>query len=208
MRKRRIIFNHTHSRTQGRNIHLSTHKTSPTIRPNLSRKHKPHPDMVTTSESNSASTSQSRLSALSATLPSNPTSSTSPLVASLPVSNVPPLYTTPPLLPNNSPPSRTTRDQAATVECVLPFITGTSDGVRPRFNDAGVPPLAKQMHVAFARDSMERLPAPYVGYDAARPWLVYWSVAALASLGCLEEQVPGMVESGLGLGEVRQLRDR
>lgn len=78
-----------------------------------------------------------------------------------------------------------------------------------------MPPLMKKEHAEFARDTIEeKMPGGYVGYDAARPWIVYWGTTALGVLGELEggaEEVGGS-QGGLAREQRRRanrtLRDK
>jgi hypothetical protein len=38
-------------------------------------------------------------------------------------------------------------------------------------------------HIDFLRDALGEHPAPFVGIDASRPWMVYWSLMGLHLLG-------------------------
>jgi protein farnesyltransferase subunit beta len=51
--------------------------------------------------------------------------------------------------------------------------------------------LLKKRHVQFLRDGVveEGLPETYVGLDASRPWLLYWSLHALDLLDALDEEL-------------------
>jgi protein farnesyltransferase subunit beta len=45
------------------------------------------------------------------------------------------------------------------------------------------PPLLREAHVPFLRASLRRLSPGHCSLDAARPWLVFWTVHSLALLG-------------------------
>nr|POE47173.1 protein farnesyltransferase subunit beta [Quercus suber] len=72
------------------------------------------------------------------------------------------------------------RDQV-TSQC-LPLLTGRDTQGLPR-NSHGLPHLLRAKHARFLHSSMSRLPAPYVLIDASRPWVFYWALAGLSSLG-------------------------
>ena len=105
-----------------------------------------------------------------------------PVRASQP--NIPELFT-------NLPPIRdllnteTSLLQDNTVQECLPFLAGTYDSNRSPydFNAHGLPHLERQKHIDFLHDSLEEMPGGYVGYDASRPWIVYWAMAGLSLLG-------------------------
>lgn len=44
----------------------------------------------------------------------------------------------------------------------------------PNARDIPVPLLDKRLHMAFLQKVLEPLPAPYVGFDSTRGWLIYW----------------------------------
>ena len=72
-----------------------------------------------------------------------------------------------------------------TMRKCLPFLLGEessqSTGSTP--NSFGIPILQKDDHIGFLRDHLADFPAPFVSLDAARPWLLYWSLAGLSFLG-------------------------
>ena len=45
------------------------------------------------------------------------------------------------------------------------------------------PPLRRDQHLPFLRASLRRLSPGHCSLDAARPWLVFWTVHSLALLG-------------------------
>lgn len=107
--------------------------------------------------------------------------------------HVPPLFTAPPPIADPlATPSSTLQD--ATVKEVLPYLCGAAG--RLDYNARGVPRLSREKHAAFLRRNLGTLPAPYIGADASRPWILYWCLAGLALLG---EDVgayrPGLVET-------------
>ena len=72
--------------------------------------------------------------------------------------------------------------QDATIQECLPFLSG-ADISSPKFNRNGVPRLERQKHIHYLRSSLEKMPAVYVGYDANRPWVIYWALTGLCLLG-------------------------
>lgn len=65
-------------------------------------------------------------------------------------------------------------------EC-LPLLSGFEDPTD--LNTCGIPRLEREKHVGFLRQSLKTLAAGYVGFDASRPWIVYWVLAGLTLLG-------------------------
>jgi protein farnesyltransferase subunit beta len=75
--------------------------------------------------------------------------------------------------------------QQETVEECLPLLAAAGDPSRNPFdfNEFGVPELRKEDHIAFLQQNLSEFPAPFVGLDASRPWLVYWGLLGLYFLG-------------------------
>ncbi|EKD20363.1 prenyltransferase and squalene oxidase [Drepanopeziza brunnea f. sp. 'multigermtubi' MB_m1] len=71
--------------------------------------------------------------------------------------------------------------QDETVQEVLPFLSGQNSDVET--NEHGVPRLARDRHISFLHKSLGRLPSGYVAADASRPWMFYWALNGLATLG-------------------------
>lgn len=93
---------------------------------------------------------------------------------------VPDLFTSlPPIHDLNS--TETTKLQDKTILEVLPFLNGTQAGLQ--CNDHGVPHLDRKRHIAFLHKTLLPLPAPYVAADASRPWMFYWALSGLSTMG-------------------------
>lgn len=75
--------------------------------------------------------------------------------------------------------------QDETVQECLPYLSGTVDPSKGPldFNPHGLSPLEREKHVAFLHNVLRTLPAAYVGYDASRPWILYWALTGLYLLG-------------------------
>lgn len=71
--------------------------------------------------------------------------------------------------------------QDETLEIVLPFLEGNPNDFP--LNTFGLPKLQKEKHAAFLRQCLGNYPAPMQQMDAARPWLVYWSLQGLTAMG-------------------------
>jgi protein farnesyltransferase subunit beta len=97
---------------------------------------------------------------------------------------VPALYLSPPLLRDDEV-TKTTEAQDGTLNECLPLLNGISDPRRNPFdfNEFGVPELMREDHIDFLHENLSEFPAPFVGLDASRPWLVYWGLLSLHLLG-------------------------
>ena len=75
--------------------------------------------------------------------------------------------------------------QDHTVRECLPLLAGThaSNPSPDGGNACGVPRLERRRHVEFLEEGLEEMPGGFVGYDASRPWIVYWAMAGLSLLG-------------------------
>jgi protein farnesyltransferase subunit beta len=72
------------------------------------------------------------------------------------------------------------RKRHDTIEQCLPYLRGAPKD-SPRSNSLNVPKLEREKHVAFLKAAL--LDAKFMGYDASRPWVVYWSLCGLSLLG-------------------------
>ncbi|KAL6252344.1 CAAX farnesyltransferase (FTase) subunit beta [Rhinocladiella similis] len=79
----------------------------------------------------------------------------------------------------------TSRLQSATISECLPLLNAVEDPSRSPFdfNEFGLPSLEKEEHVQFLQENLAEFPAPFVGIDASRPWMVYWALLGLYLLG-------------------------
>lgn len=77
--------------------------------------------------------------------------------------------------------TKTSQAQEGTIQECLPFLSGLEQGVK--YNDQGVPNLDRIRHIQFLHKSLRKLPAPYVAADASRPWMFYWALAGLSTMG-------------------------
>ncbi|KUI53568.1 Protein farnesyltransferase subunit beta [Cytospora mali] len=71
-----------------------------------------------------------------------------------------------------------TQDQ--TVDVCLSFLSGEK---HDHSNAHGIPHLDRERHIRFLHKQLGKLPAPFVGADASRPWFLYWCLNALRLLG-------------------------
>jgi len=97
---------------------------------------------------------------------------------------VPHHFLTPPPLQDELT-TQTSEAQQKTLEECLPLLRAAGDPTRSPFdfNEFGLPELRKEDHIDFLHENLSVFPAPYVGLDASRPWLVYWGLMALYFLG-------------------------
>lgn len=77
--------------------------------------------------------------------------------------------------------TETSEVQDETLETVLPFLQGNPNDFQ--LNTFGLPKLQREKHVAFLKQCLGNYPAQMAAMDAARPWLVYWSLQGLTALG-------------------------
>lgn len=98
--------------------------------------------------------------------------------------NVPSIHTSlPPIQDALS--TESSGSQNETIEECLPYLAGIGIGIRSLFdyNAHGIPSLDRDKHVEYLHDQLGELPSAYVAYDAARPWLLYWTLTGLSLLG-------------------------
>lgn len=110
---------------------------------------------------------------------------------------VPDLFTTlPPIA--DALETDTSAVQLETVETCLPFLAGESED--HKYNGNGVPGLDRQRHARLLRNTLGKLPAPFVAADAARPWFLYWNLSALTLLGeDVSSYRDGVIETALSM---------
>ncbi|KAH8811997.1 terpenoid cyclases/protein prenyltransferase alpha-alpha toroid [Xylogone sp. PMI_703] len=77
--------------------------------------------------------------------------------------------------------THTSRVQDETIYECLPFLSGQEPALK--YNRHGVPRLDRDRHIRFLHNSLRRLPAPYVAADASRPWMFYWALCGLSTMG-------------------------
>ena len=75
--------------------------------------------------------------------------------------------------------------QDDTREDCLPLLYGISNkpDAPTDFNFYGVPSLQRELHIEYLHDSLQQLPSQFVGFDASRPWIIYWALLGLSLLG-------------------------
>ena len=79
--------------------------------------------------------------------------------------------------------TETSVNQDETLQECLPFLTGETSRSIFDYNLHGLPSLDREKHIEYLHGCLEELPAGFVGFDAARPWLVYWTLTGLCVLG-------------------------
>ncbi|EPE27026.1 Terpenoid cyclase/Protein prenyltransferase [Glarea lozoyensis ATCC 20868] len=70
--------------------------------------------------------------------------------------------------------------QDQTVQECLPFHL---NNLGLPINPHGLPHLDRKRHIAFLHKNLRRLPAAFTAADASRPWMFYWALAGLATMG-------------------------
>lgn len=78
--------------------------------------------------------------------------------------------------------TETSELQDETIRECLSLLDGSTDPLSDHMKH-GVPGLARDNHVYFLHGSLETMPAGFVGFDASRPWIIYWALTALRLLG-------------------------
>lgn len=76
----------------------------------------------------------------------------------------------------------TSAAQEKTMREVLDLMTGKGQTMT-NVNAYGLPHLLKDKHAAFLRTILGRYPPPFQVMDASRPWLLYWALNGLRTLG-------------------------
>lgn len=97
---------------------------------------------------------------------------------------IPSAFSTPPFI-KDSLVTATSSAQDENIEDTLPLINAAAELNRRslEYNEYGVPRLDRLQHIDFLKDALEEHPAPFVGLDASRPWMVYWALMGLHLLG-------------------------
>ena len=95
---------------------------------------------------------------------------------------VPSLFTSPPLLQDSLQTETSFNQETTVIEC-LPYLTRNAVRSDAEIGASGIPSLKRQLHVDFLLCSLEEKPNVYVGFDASRPWVVYWALSGLCLLG-------------------------
>lgn len=94
---------------------------------------------------------------------------------------VPSLFSLPPPIRDKLE-SESSRLQDQTVDDCLPYLTGARDhGCGPKAKR--LPHLCRHRHVRFLQKQLGALPSMFQSADSSRPWILYWSLAALSLLG-------------------------
>lgn len=92
---------------------------------------------------------------------------------------IPDLFTTQPPVKDGLE-TNTSEVQGETVDVCLPYLAGRG---HDEHNSHGLPHIYRKKHIAFLHSQLGKLPAPFVGADASRPWFLYWCLNALRLLG-------------------------
>lgn len=75
--------------------------------------------------------------------------------------------------------------QDETMEQCLPLLASLEESTRDTagLNTGSLPRLQREKHVGFLHQCLKPLAAGFVGFDASRPWILYWVLAGLSLLG-------------------------
>lgn len=97
--------------------------------------------------------------------------------------NLPHLFAHPSILQDTLV-TETSEKQQKVMRDVLDILTNTDEAqeIHER-NSHGLPRLQRLKHIKFLRQVLGNYPPPYQAMDASRPWLLYWALAGLTSLG-------------------------
>jgi hypothetical protein len=97
--------------------------------------------------------------------------------------SIPSAFSAPPI--RDSLITATSAAQDENIQETLPLIKASAESTRGPFeyNEYGVPRLDRLQHIDFLKDALGEHPAPFVGIDASRPWMVYWGLMGLHLLG-------------------------
>jgi protein farnesyltransferase subunit beta len=76
----------------------------------------------------------------------------------------------------------TSAAQEKTMREVIDLMTGKGQTMT-NVNAYGLPHLLKDKHAGFLRTILGRYPPPFQVMDASRPWLLYWALNGLRTLG-------------------------
>lgn len=88
-----------------------------------------------------------------------------------------------PIRDNLQTPTSTLQDE--TMKQCLPLLTSFEESPRDLagLNTWSMPRLRREKHVGFLHQCLKPLAAGFVGFDASRPWILYWVLAGLSLLG-------------------------
>jgi protein farnesyltransferase subunit beta len=75
----------------------------------------------------------------------------------------------------------TSETDAETAKVILPYLEGNPNDFS--LNTFGIPNLQRPKHDPFLRKQLGDWPAQAAGLDAARPWIMYWSLQGLTAMG-------------------------
>lgn len=91
-------------------------------------------------------------------------------------------FTHPPLVRDNYQ-TETSEVQDDTVSACLPHLYDPKFSADETYNEFGLPHLDRKRHIAFLAKSLGQLPGVFLGYDASRPWLLFWCLNGLYLMG-------------------------
>jgi protein farnesyltransferase subunit beta len=77
--------------------------------------------------------------------------------------------------------TETSKVQDETHEVILPFLEGNPHDFT--LNTYGLPKLQRELHASMLKKFLGDYPAQFAPMDASRPWIVYWGLQSMTSLG-------------------------
>lgn len=91
-------------------------------------------------------------------------------------------------LPSNSHPSDTLEEQDETERLISELLHNISPAAPDGETIVGGTTLRKPEHAVYFQQLLFRLPPGFVGLDASKPWLMYWSLHSLDIMGIALDQ--------------------
>jgi protein farnesyltransferase subunit beta len=77
--------------------------------------------------------------------------------------------------------TETSKVQDQTHEVILPFLEGNPQDFT--LNAFGIPKLQREQHASALKRFLGDYPEQFAPMDASRPWMVYWGLQSMTSLG-------------------------
>ena len=96
--------------------------------------------------------------------------------------DVPAIFTSLPPI-KDSLATETSAHQDETIQECIRVMAGETTRSIFDYNVHGIPHLEREKHIEYLHERLGELPAGFVGFDAARPWLIYWTLTGLCILG-------------------------
>lgn len=105
------------------------------------------------------------------------------MAAKVAYANLPHLFSHPSILKDDLV-TATSEKQEKVLNACLDLLTNKDNAQEMTdLNSHNLPKLQRTKHIKFLRNVLGKYPPPFQAMDAARPWLLYWALAGLTSLG-------------------------